>query len=69
MRLLFALLWLVVGVYCLYRPTSTSAYLGGLPDSPGNRSLKRSRSYLFMIGIVALAVGVWQLVMFFGPQH
>jgi uncharacterized membrane protein HdeD (DUF308 family) len=69
MRLVFAILWLVVGVYCLYRPKSTRAYLKRLPDSPGNRSLKRQRAYLFLVGIAALAIGMWHLVMFFRSQH
>jgi hypothetical protein len=65
MRLLFALLWLVVGIYCLYRPKGARAYLKGLPDSPNNRQLKRPQSYLFVVGIAALAIAAWQFVMFF----
>jgi hypothetical protein len=65
MKLIFALLWLVVGVYCLYRPKAASAYLKGLPDSPGNRQLKRPQFYLSVFGIAALAIAVWQFVMFF----
>jgi uncharacterized membrane protein HdeD (DUF308 family) len=69
MRLVFAILWLAVGAYCLYRPMSSRAYLKQLPDSPGNRSLKRPQAYLFIFGIAALAIGIWHLVMFFRADH
>jgi len=67
MRLLFALLWFVAGDCCLYRPKSTRSYVRGLLDSPGNRLLKRQHYLLSVVGVGAVAIGVYQLVRFFRP--
>ena len=65
MRLLFAVLWLVVGAYCLYTPKSVRSYLGGLSDSPGSRQIKQRRYYLRIAGTVAIGIGLWHLFRFF----
>ena len=61
MRRLFALLWLVVGAYCLYRTKNIRSYLSGLPDSPSNRRLKIQGTIVPLLGVAAVAIGLWLL--------
>ena len=64
-RLVLAIVWLVVGAYCLYTPRSIRSYVSGLRDSPGNRQLRQRRYHLRIAGTVAVGIGLWHLFRFF----
>ena len=68
-RLVTALLWLLVGVYCLYRPKRMRSYVKGLPDSPGNLQIKARARYLSVLGVVTIAIGMYHLLRLSLPER
>ena len=60
-RALSALLYSFVGVYALYVALKHRRYVSQLPDSAGNRKIKRQQAILFITSFLFLLGAAWKL--------
>lgn len=63
-RLLAALMCLSVGAVVLYGTRKQWNYLRQLPDSVGNRKIKRQQNMFLIIGVLFLLVAAWTFWLF-----
>jgi hypothetical protein len=63
MRFMLAAAWLVASAVALSSAIRHRSYVGSLPSSPGNRTIKRQHLGVWIFGVVAAVAGLWNLVL------
>jgi len=58
-RAVSALIWLSVGTYALYVTRKHRKYVSQLPDSIGNRKIKRQQLMFVIVGLLCLLAAAW----------
>lgn len=59
MRILSAVICLFVGTYALYVTKKHWSYVSQLPDSVGNRKIKRQQRMFLVVGLLFLLAAAW----------
>jgi uncharacterized protein YjeT (DUF2065 family) len=65
LSIVIAVVWIVAGIYAIYQPRRHREYVRKLPNTAGNRQVKRMGMNFTVMGIVMVIVGaIWLLQSF-----